>query len=159
MFSRFKKKKYLYSPQVGEIVELEKVPDEVFAQKLFGEGFAVIPEGGEIYSPIAGVIKMVSAPSLHAYGIETDDGLELLIHVGIDTVEMKGEGFKTFVQAGDKVLPGDLLGEVDLIKVRQKGYNTHMIVAVGNSDKLKSFEVKCNHINDLDMGVFEYATK
>lgn len=159
MFNRFKKKKYLYAPQIGEIVELEKVPDAVFAQKLFGEGFAVIPQAGKIYSPVTGVVQMVSEPSLHAYGIETEDGLELLIHVGIDTVEMKGEGFKTYVKAGDQVQQGDLLGEADLNAVTARGYDTHMIVAVGNSDRLKSFEVTCNHIDDLETGVFEYATK
>jgi glucose-specific phosphotransferase system IIA component len=113
MFGLFKKKSSeIYTPANGEVVELKKVNDPVFSEKMMGEGFAVKPIDGKIHSPIKGTIKSVF-PSLHALTIEAEDGLDLLIHIGLDTVELNGNGFSSIIQEGQKVKAGDLLVQID----------------------------------------------
>lgn len=113
MFGLFKKKSSeIYTPVNGEVVELKKVNDPVFSEKMMGEGFAVKPIDGKIQSPIKGTIKSVF-PSLHALTIEAEDGLDLLIHIGLDTVELNGNGFSSIIQEGQKVKAGDLLVQID----------------------------------------------
>ncbi|MFR4753380.1 MAG: PTS glucose transporter subunit IIA [Enterococcus raffinosus] len=102
----------IYTPANGEVVELKKVNDPVFSEKMMGEGFAVKPIDGKIHSPIKGTIKSVF-PSLHALTIEAEDGLDLLIHIGLDTVELNGNGFSSIIQEGQKVKAGDLLVQID----------------------------------------------
>ena len=102
----------VYAPLNGQAVALEQVPDEVFSEKVLGDGLGIIPSDGKVYSPVNGEISSV-AETLHAYGFESDDGLEILVHVGLDTVALKGEGFKSYVNEGDKVCVGDLVAEVD----------------------------------------------
>ena len=92
---------------------LGEVPDPVFSQKIVGDGMAVIPSEGKLLSPVDGEIISV-ADTKHAYGLRTAEGLELLIHVGLETVHLNGECFQVFVKPGDKVKAGDLLAEVDL---------------------------------------------
>ena len=113
MFGLFKKKSSeIYTPVNGEVVELKKVNDPVFSEKMMGEGFAVKPIDGKIHSPIKGTFKSVF-PSLHALTIEAEDGLDLLIHIGLDTVELNGNGFSSIIQEGQKVKAGDLLVQID----------------------------------------------
>lgn len=159
MLSRFKKEKVVYSPQIGTVVNIEDVPDEVFSAKMMGEGFAVIPEKGEFYSPVSGEITVVVEPSLHAYGISTNDGLEVLVHIGVDTVNLNGKGFKSFVKNGDKVNVGDKLGEMDLDLINNEGYPSHMIVVITNSDELKSFHVSEGKINNISEKAATYSVK
>lgn len=140
MFDFLKKEKTLAAPVSGEIICIEKVPDQVFSQKLLGEGFAVIPSGESIVSPAEGTVTEVSE-TLHAYCITTDDGLEILVHIGIDTVELKGDGFTAHVHRGDKVNVGSPLAEADFKKIADSGFKTATVVAVTNSDRLKSFSV------------------
>ena len=116
-------KQIIMAPLSGEILPLDKVPDEVFSERVLGDGVAIIPSDGKIYSPVNGKISTV-AETLHAYGFSSEDGLEILVHVGLDTVALKGEGFKSHVQAGDTVKAGDLVAEVDLQFVKSKGINT-----------------------------------
>lgn len=97
----------------GTLLDLSDVPDKMFAQRLLGDGYAIKPVHGAVYAPLSGTIT-VAFPTGHAYGIETDSGLEILIHVGIDTVELKGEGFTSYVTQGDRIKQGDLLCRVDL---------------------------------------------
>ena len=97
-----KTKNELLATQNGTIVDLKDVPDEAFAQKLLGDGVAILPTDNEVYSPVDGTIIQVS-DTLHAYGISTKDGLDILIHIGIDTVELQGEGFEPLVKEGDQV--------------------------------------------------------
>lgn len=127
------------NPIKGEVIKLEKVPDEVFAQRMLGEGFAVDPDQGAVYSPIDGEIRALF-PTLHAIAMETDEGLELLIHIGIDTVELNGEGFTSNIKLGDRVKRGDLLiqFDIDLIKERGKAPVTPIIIT--NMDKVKGIE-------------------
>ena len=96
----------ILSPVTGKAVALEQVPDPVFSQKIIGDGIAVIPSDGRITSPVDGEVASV-AETLHAYGFRTKEGLELLIHVGLETVGLKGECFEVFVKPGDKVKAGD----------------------------------------------------
>ena len=110
------------APISGRLVSIEKVPDPVFGEKVLGDGIAIIPENGKIVSPVNGKITSVS-DSLHAYNIESDDGLQILNHIGLETVGLKGEGFKTLVKAGDVVRVGDKLGEVDLEVLKSKNIN------------------------------------
>lgn len=110
----FKKAKPLeiYTPVNGEIIPIEEVPDPVFSQKMMGEGVAVIPSTGNIHAPVDGTIMLV-ADTKHAIGIRAEDGTEILVHIGLETVSLKGQGFTVAVNMGDKVSVGQLLIEVD----------------------------------------------
>lgn len=132
MFRFFKKKEeknILGSCAKGKAVPLKEVDDPTFAEELLGKGIAVIPCEGKIFAPADGEIGMVF-DTLHAISMTSDEGAEILIHVGIDTVKMKGDGFEGHVKAGDHVKKGDLLLEVDLEKVKGAGYDiiTPMII-------------------------------
>ncbi len=124
-----KKKIQIWSPLDGRAVKLEEVPDSVFAEKVLGDGCAVIPTDGRIYSPVDGEITSV-AETLHAYGIASDDGAEILVHIGLDTVKLEGRGFTSHVKVGDRVRRGDLIAEVDLALLLAEGINTTTPVLV-----------------------------
>lgn len=113
----------LIAPVSGQVVPLSEVPDPTFADKILGDGAAIIPDSGKIYSPVTGEVTSV-ASTLHAFGFQSTDGLDILVHVGLETVSLKGEGFKVHVKEGDKVKAGDLVAEVDLEFLRGKGLNT-----------------------------------
>ena len=112
----------ILSPMTGEAVGLGEVPDPVFSQKIIGDGMAVIPSEGKLLSPVDGEVISV-ADTKHAFGLRTAEGLELLIHVGLETVHLNGECFQVFVKPGDKVKAGDLLAEVDLAYLKERGIN------------------------------------
>ena len=118
----FMKCSKILSPMTGEAVGLGEVPDPVFSQKIVGDGMAVIPSEGKLLSPVDGEIISV-ADTKHAYGLRTAEGLELLIHVGLETVHLNGECFQVFVKPGDKVKAGDLLAEVDMAYLKERGIN------------------------------------
>ena len=124
------------APLSGQPVLLSEVPDEVFSQKVLGDGVAIIPDDGKLYSPVNGEISTV-AETLHAYGFTSDDGLEILVHVGLDTVGLKGEGFKPCVKEGDQVKVGDLVAEIDLDYIKAQGLNTitPVIICDGADEK------------------------
>ena len=113
---------FIAAPVSGKTVSLKKVPDEVFSEKILGDGVAIIPENGSIVSPVNGEIVAVS-DSLHAYTIRSDEGFNVLVHIGLDTVKLKGEGFKSFVKAGDKVDIGASIAEVDLSVLKKHNLN------------------------------------
>lgn len=128
------------APVNGTIHDLSKVNDEVFSQKLMGEGFAAQTEDGDIYSPVSGEVGMIF-PTKHAIIVATDDGLEVLIHMGIDTVKLEGEGFELFCSVGDKVKAGDKLAHMDLEFIKSKGYETITPVIFTNLEAGKTIEV------------------
>ena len=138
MFGFLKKKENkessytLGSPAKGKTVPLSEVNDPTFAEEMLGKGVAVIPAEGRICAPADGKIDMVF-DTLHAVSMVTDYGAEVLIHVGLDTVKMNGEGFKGHVKSGDHVKKGDLLLELDLEKVKAAGYDTITPMIVCNT--------------------------
>ncbi len=115
LFGRKKKKTEInvFAPVAGQLKRIEDVPDPVFAQKLLGDGFAVEPVDGNFMAPVAGELILL-ADTLHAYAIRSDDGLEVLVHIGIDTVKLKGQGFSSAMSAGMNVSVGDTIITVDL---------------------------------------------
>ena len=115
-----KKKESFTCPMTGTMLTLENVPDEVFSKRMMGDGFAIDPSEGKVYAPMSGEIT-VAFPTKHAIGMKTKDGLELLIHIGMDTVELNGEGFTSHITAGKKVKQGELLMEVDLDFIKKSG--------------------------------------
>ncbi|MFB1049995.1 PTS glucose transporter subunit IIA [Paraliobacillus sp. JSM ZJ581] len=130
----------IYAPSNGEIVAMEEVPDPVFGQKMMGEGVAVLPDGGAITAPVDGEIVQV-APTKHAIGIQTTDGTEILIHVGLETVSLKGEGFTAFVNEGDEVTIGQKLLEVDWEYVKQNVPSIITPIVITNSSSDKTYHV------------------
>ena len=130
----------IVSPVKGKAVSITEVPDQVFAEKMLGDGIAVIPENGNFLCPVDGEVASV-AESLHAIGFNTDDGLEVLMHIGLDTVKLNGEGFTVHVKVGDKVKKGDLIAEVNLDFIKEQGLNTitPVIICDGADDKQIAF--------------------
>ncbi len=120
------------SPMTGQVIALEDVEDDVFSSKMMGDGVAILPSAEKVYAPVSGEIT-VTMDSNHAVGITSENGAELLIHVGIDTVEMNGEGFTSHIQKGDQVNVGDLLLEVDLQTVKDHDYDPTTMVIITNS--------------------------
>ncbi|WP_202080504.1 PTS sugar transporter subunit IIA [Caldalkalibacillus salinus] len=127
------------SPLTGTIVSLSEVPDPTFSQKMMGDGVAIMPSEGEVVSPVEGKIVQIF-PTKHAIGIESKAGIEILIHIGIETVAMNGEGFKSFVKEGDKVKAGDRLIRFDLELVKEKANDTVTPVLITNGDQVESME-------------------
>lgn len=113
----------ILSPLTGTAVPLEDVPDPVFSQKIIGDGIAVLPRDGRLVSPVDGEVVSV-ADTLHAYGLRSDEGIEVMVHFGLETVSLKGEFFTCHVKPGDKVKAGDLLAEADLKGLEEKQVNT-----------------------------------
>lgn len=113
MFNRFKKSEDFKSPVGGKVINIVDVPDPVFAEKMMGEGYAIIPNTGEILAPLSGNITFVTETN-HAIGITTKNGFEVLIHIGIDSVLLNGKGFHSFVKVNDTVKQGDTLMKVDI---------------------------------------------
>ena len=122
----------IFAPISGKVIPLDEVKDPVFAEKMMGDGVGVIPSEGKIYSPINGIVKMI-APTKHAFGLETEDGVGILIHFGLETVELKGEGFDVKVKEGDSIKVGDILAEVDydLFKEKNIDMTTPVLVCEG----------------------------
>lgn len=129
----------LVSPVTGKSVPLESVPDPVFAERMMGDGMAFDPSEGKVVSPVEGEIIQVF-PTKHAIGIRAINGAEILIHIGLETVSMKGEGFISHVEQGDSVKPGDMLVTFDLDLIREKAKSTVTPVIITNSDSVKSLK-------------------
>ena len=129
MFGLFKKEEFkIVVPVDGMLIPLNEVPDQMFSQKLMGDGFVVIPEGNIIVAPLSGVAESVF-PTGHAVGIKTKDGIECIVHIGLDTVELNGEGFKPLIKQGTKIKAGDPMIEIDRELISSKGYSvTTMVV-------------------------------
>lgn len=127
-------------PVKGQAIPLSQVKDEVFSSKAMGDGIGIIPSEGKVYAPFDGTAEAVF-PTGHAVGITGENGLEMLIHVGIDTVELKGKGFKAYVNAGDTVKKGQLLVEFDKELIAKEGYDTTVIYIITNIDAVKNLEI------------------
>ena len=136
----------VHSVADGQVINIEDVKDPVFSQKMMGDGFAVEPENGHIVSPVAGKITSVF-PTKHALGLLTENGLEVLVHIGLDTVSLEGKPFEVKVSEGQTVAAGDLLVEADLDAIREAGRETSTVVVFTNADAIKS--VKVEHTGKL----------
>jgi glucose-specific phosphotransferase system IIA component len=137
MFGFLKKQKITVgAPMSGETIDIKDVNDEVFSKGMMGEGVAIIPDQGEIVSPVDGVVSIVS-PTKHAICVTSKEGLELIIHCGIDTVKYHGEGFSVHVEEGKEIHRGDLLFTADLQFFRDKGVDLTSPVLVLNKDAFK----------------------
>lgn len=128
------------APMTGKLIPLSEVPDEAFSGGFLGKGAAIIPADGRVYAPADAKVSSL-IPSRHAVGLVTDDGCEILIHIGIDTVELDGEPFTCHVREGDRVKTGDLLITADLDRITGSGYSTHTPVLVTNSDEYASVTI------------------
>ncbi|MBM7688249.1 PTS N-acetylglucosamine transporter subunit IIABC [Enterococcus ureilyticus] len=146
MFGFLKKKETiqlnetLYAVATGKLIPISEVNDPVFSQKMMGDGFAVIPETGDIYSPIVGEVLSVFQTK-HAVGMKMANGLEILLHMGIDTVELNGEPFNIKVSEGAKVTQETLIAKVDLEAITSADKAIDMVVVITNMDAVKSFEL------------------
>ena len=134
------KKIEIKAPMNGEIIDIAEVPDEAFASGALGDGVCVIPTDGSVYSPIDGTVSAIM-DTKHAIGITSDDGVELLIHVGLDTVKLNGEPFEYKVNEGDKVSAGQLIMTADLDAIKNAGLNIHTPVLVTNTNDFVSVKV------------------
>ena len=162
MFKLFQKKKKtmdVYAVATGELIELANVSDEMFSQKFMGEGFAILPSSGEITSPIEAVVMSVF-PTKHAITLQTSDGLECLIHMGIDTVELNGDPFTIHVKEGDKVSPNTKLATIDLDKLKSANKHTDMIVVFPNyAEKIESMSVNTLKQVSFSEKIGEFVSK
>ncbi len=135
------------SPMAGEILSITDVPDQVFSQKMMGDGFAIKPSDGKVVAPVSGKILNIF-PTKHALGMQSEDGLEILIHIGIDTVKLKGEGFTQKVEEGQTVKQGDLLMEVDLDYIANNAASTVTPVIFTNLQEGQSVNVKAGKVTE-----------
>ena len=131
----------VYSVADGEVIALEQVKDPVFSQKMMGDGFAVEPTNGNIVSPVSGTVSSIF-PTKHALGLVTEAGLEVLVHIGLDTVSLEGKPFTVHVAEGQKVAAGDLLVTADLDAIRAAGRETSTIVVFTNADAIHSVKLE-----------------
>lgn len=124
------------APVEGQVITLSKVNDDVFASKMLGDGVAIVPSKGELYAPINGTIKMVYNTK-HALGMQTEDGIEILFHIGLDTVNLEGSYFESFVSEGQKVNQGDLLIKFDLVKIKEAGFDPTTMIVITEPKSIK----------------------
>lgn len=147
MFGLFKSKKIeIHAPTTGEIVEISIVPDEVFSTRMAGDGVAIVPTNGTFCSPMDGTISKIF-PTKHAFVIKNGD-LEVIVHIGIDTVELKGNGFTALKTTGDKVKSGEPIIEADLEFISQNGKSTITPIVINKSK-----------IDNVKLGLVDKNTK
>ena len=130
----------LFAVADGKIKAITEVNDPVFSQKMMGEGYAIVPDNQKIYSPVNGKVTSVFETK-HAIGILSETGVEVLVHMGLDTVELKGAPFNVLVKEGDQVSPTTQLAEMDLSAVEQAGKQTDVLVVLTNTDKVADFSL------------------
>lgn len=136
LFSRKKKELVLNAIADGTILPLEQVTDAVFSTKMMGDGYAINPTDGQVYVPVAGTISSIF-PTKHALGITTDDGIELLLHLGLDTVELAGAPFTIHVEEGETVTVDQLLVDIDLPALTAANKASTCMVIITNMDQVK----------------------
>jgi len=141
----------VYAPLSGEIVSIEDVPDVVFSEKIVGDGIAINPTGDEIVAPVDGVIGKIFETN-HAFSMESAEGVELFVHFGIDTVELKGEGFTRVAQEGQSVKRGDVILKFDLDLLKSKAKSVLTPIVISNMDEISHIE---KHVGSVIAGETE----
>ena len=140
----------MLAPISGQVIKMTEVHDPMFSEKAMGEGFGVVPSGQEVVAPVSGKVMLV-ASTKHAIGFSTDDGLEVLVHMGVDTVELDGAPFELFVKEGDTVKAGDKIATMDVDAVKKAGKVTDVIVAVTNTASVvKDISIKEGNVKAGD---------
>ena len=142
----------------GMSVPISEIPDEAFSLGLLGKGFAQEPENNIFCSPVDGTIENVSKTK-HAYSIHTENDLDILIHIGVDTVEMNGEGFEPQVKEGDKVKTGDIIAKADINLIKEKGFNPITAVLITNPDEITNVAYKFGRTEIGKNAVMFYSKK
>lgn len=137
------------APVQGKAVAISEVSDPTFGQEILGKGMAIIPSVGKVVAPVDGTVEMVF-DTKHAISLSSDSGIQILIHVGLDTVSLKGEPFKAYVEAGQKVKTGDLMLEFDIEAIKAAGLETITPVVICNSDDYK--EITASVDKDVNTG-------
>ena len=132
------------SPLTGQVKTLSEIEDEVFSSGMLGDGIAIEPTSGQVVSPVDGTVSSVF-PTKHAIGITSDEGVEILIHIGMDTVSLNGDGFENFVQQNDRVTKGMLIARVDLDKLKAAGFSTITPVVITNTGDYKKVSTAAHH--------------
>ncbi|WP_271004120.1 PTS sugar transporter subunit IIA [Listeria seeligeri] len=150
------KEETLHAHVDGQLISLEEVPDPVFNQKMMGEGIAIKPENGIIVAPIDGKIIQL-AETKHAFGIRTDMGQEILVHIGLETVALNGEGFNVLVEVGDKVKKGQPIVEADIDFIQKNAASTVIPMVVTNSSEGK-YDFTFKEVTDTKAGKTEVLT-
>lgn len=149
IFGLGKKKVDLIAPFAGQVVAVDEVPDQVFAQRMLGDGFAVIPPEGQdvvdVLAPVSGALATVFG-TRHAFAIIAEGGLEVLVHIGLDTVELRGEGFEALAKTGDKVRAGQPVIRMDVAKVRESGRNPITPVVFTNASQVAGVKVTTGQV-------------
>lgn len=143
MLSFFRKDLEIVAPIAGRVIDLSEVPDQVFAQKIAGDGVGIDPTGDIIVAPANGVIALIFKTN-HAFAMTLDNGIEILVHIGIDTIELQGRGFKRLVQEGTKVKTGEPIITIDRELIKEKGYSLVTPVLITNPDKVREIKYKTN---------------
>ncbi|GGB34465.1 PTS glucose transporter subunit IIA [Oceanisphaera marina] len=136
----------IFAPLSGELVAIEEVPDVVFAEKIVGDGIAIKPSGNKMVAPCNGTIGKIFETN-HAFSIESDSGIELFVHFGIDTVELKGEGFTRVATEGQQVKVGDTIIEFDLALLEAKAKSTLTPIVISNMDEIKELTKHTGAVN------------
>ena len=134
------KEEAIIAPLTGSLVQLEEVPDPVFSQKMLGDGIAIMPTDGIVVAPFDAEIVQVF-PTKHAIGLRGKSGLEVLIHIGLETVALNGEGFETFIKQGDKVAKGDKLVKFDMDFINEKASSLVTPITITNGEVVETFTI------------------
>ncbi|WP_195572890.1 glucose PTS transporter subunit IIA [Paenibacillus sp. 1001270B_150601_E10] len=153
------KQVWLLAPLQGKMMPIEDVPDTIFAKKIVGNGVAFLPDKGELVSPVAGVVRNVY-PTMHAVGIESEEGLEVLLHVGIETSTLNGAGFQACVEEGDVVKPGQLLIKFDIPYIKKQGRSLVTPMVITNGDRVASWSfAPYTHVKKAQTSVMSVVLK
>lgn len=145
----FKKNYEIIAPVSGKLLDLSEVPDEIFSQKIAGDGVAIDSTGNIIMAPVDGELTLVFK-TCHAFAVTLDNGVEVLVHIGIDTVELKGEGFKLLVEQGKKIKKGEPIIKIDREFIESKGYSLITPVLITNPDIVK--DINCTVGRNVEAG-------
>ena len=142
----------LGAPVSGKIVPISQVSDPIFAQEMIGKGIAIIPEDGKYYAPCDGHLSVLF-PSGHAYALKNRDGVDVIIHIGIDTVKLNGKNFTIHAKQGQEVNKGDLIIEVDINAVKEAGFDIITPMVISNPGMFNDLEKKGGHVTAGDPAI------
>jgi len=148
----------IFAPLYGDIIPLSKVPDPVFSKKMMGDGIAIIPKSGKVVSPVNGQVIQVF-PTKHAIGIRSERGLELLIHIGLETVELNGEGFEVLVNTDEPIKAGDPLVKVNLEYLKSKNKDIVTPIIITNMEKVLEIKASQERVTNFGDVVFSCSIK